>query len=163
MKLFREVLAYALFAAVIGLLSVWPRYALVGEEDAIISLSFSHAGQRVGECRTLTQQELNELPPNMRKPMDCPRERHSVRVELRSGGDVLYKDELAPSGIWADGKANVYRRIVVPAGTHEIFVGMNDGVDDNGFAFQNRVSVNIQAGRNVVVRFDEPSQRFLIQ
>lgn len=163
MRLFREVLAYALFAAVIGLLSVWPRYALVGAEDAIISLSFSHAGKRVGECRTLTQEELNELPPNMRKPMDCPRERHPVRVELRSGDDVLYKDLLAPSGFWADGKANVYRRIVVPAGNHDIFVGMNDGDNDDGFAFQSQASIDIQAGRNVVIRFDQQSQRFLIQ
>ncbi len=163
MRLFREILAYALFAAVVGLLSVWPRYVLLDAEDAIISLSFSHAGKRVGECRTLSQEELNELPPNMRRPTDCPRERHPVRVELRSGDNLLYKDLLAPSGIWADGKANVYRRIVVPAGIHEIFIGMNDGVIEGGFAFQNQASVDIRPGRNLVIRFDEQSQQFLFQ
>ena len=163
MRLFREIFAYALFAAIVGLLSVWPRYALVDAEEAIISLSFSHAGKRVGECRTLSQEELNELPPNMRKPTACPRERHPVRVELRSGDDLLYKDLLAPSGIWADGKANVYCRIVVPAGIHEIFVGMNDGVIEDGFAFQNQASVDIRPGRNLVIHFDEQSQQFLFQ
>ena len=41
--------------------------------QAMVSVSFSHAGQRIQECRILTQEELNKLPPNMRKPEDCPR------------------------------------------------------------------------------------------
>ena len=48
----------------------------------MVSLSFSRAGQRIRECRRLTQEELNRLPPNMRKPEDCPRERLPVRVLL---------------------------------------------------------------------------------
>jgi len=85
MKLLVEILMYILFAVVVGALSVWPPYELVEEDRAIVSLVFAHAGERVGECRTFSQEELNKLPPNMRKPADCPRERHPVRVELRSG------------------------------------------------------------------------------
>jgi len=163
MKLLGEFLAYAAFAAVVGLLSVWPRYEMVSHDEAIISFTFSHAGKRIGECRTLSQEELNVLPPNMRNPRDCPRERHDVRIELRSGDDVLYEDVIAPSGIWADGKANIYRRIVVPAGVHNLFVGMSDNGDTGDFAFRSSASVDIRPGRNVVIRFDEQSQRFLIQ
>ena len=36
MKLFREVLAWAVFSVVVGLLSVWPSYNLVDEGNAII-------------------------------------------------------------------------------------------------------------------------------
>jgi hypothetical protein len=162
MKLVGEVLAYAIFASVVGLLSVWPPYALVDGTEAIISLSFSHAAERVGECRTLSQEELNKLPPNMRKPSDCPRERHPLRIELRSGKEVLYKAQLAPSGIWADGKSNVYRRIVVAAGVHEIFVGMNDSGGDKTFDFERSASVDVPAGRNIVIRFDDQSQQFTI-
>lgn len=163
MKLFREVLAYGVFAAVVGLLSVWPRYEIVDHGDAIISLTFSHAGERIGECRILTQEDLNKLPPNMRKPSDCPRERYPIRVELRSGETVLFNRVLAPSGFWSDGKANVYRRVVVPAGNHKIFVGMNDSGDDHEFDYEAVSNIDIVPGRNVVIQFDEQKKQFLIR
>ena len=163
MRLFYEILAWAAFCIVIGLLSVWPRYGTVDGQNAIVTVTFSHAANRIGECRQLTQEELNKLPPNMRKPSDCPRERHPVRIELRSGGTVLYEDILLPSGIWSDGKANIYRRVVVPAGLHELFVGMSDSGRENGFDFENTARMDIAPGRNVVIRFDTEKQQFTIR
>lgn len=163
MRLVYELLTWAVFLGVIGLLSVWPRYEMVDADQAIVTVTFSHAAQRVGECRILTQEELNKLPPNMRKPADCPRERHPVRLELRSGDDVLYADVLAPSGIWSDGKANVYRRVLVAAGTHALFVGMNDSGTDDGFDFESTATLNVSPGRNVVIRFEQDAGQFTIR
>lgn len=163
MKVFREILAYTIFAVVVGVLSVWPRYELVADDQALVSIAFVHAGQRVGECRRLTQEELNELPPNMRKPSECPRERHALRVELRSGTELLYGDVLLPSGIWSDGKSDVYQRIVVTAGRHDLFVGMNDSGGEQGFDYEQSVTIDVAAGRNIVIRFDEKNQKFDIR
>lgn len=163
MKLFNEILAWGVFAAVVGLLSVWPRYNLVDADNAIITVTFAHAAQRVGECRILTQEELNKLPPNMRKPSDCPRERHVVRFQLRSGEKVLYEDTLLPSGIWSDGKANIYQRVIIPAGRHAVFVGMNDSGDETGFDYETQASLDVAPGRNVVVQFNPELHQFSIQ
>ena len=163
MKLFYDILAWAVFAVVVGLLSVWPRYNMVDAENAIITVTFAHAAQRVGECRILTQEELNKLPPNMRKPSDCPRERHVVRFEMRSGDSVLYKDTLLPSGIWSDGKSNIYQRVIIPAGRHDVFVGMNDSGGREGFDFVRSESVELLPGRNLMVQFDEQTQQILIR
>ena len=163
MKVVGEILAYTVFAVVVGILSVWPRYELVADDQALISIAFVHAGDRVGECRKLTQEELNELPPNMRKPTECPRERHPLRVELRSGTELLYSDVLLPSGIWSDGKSNVYQRVVVATGRHDLFVGMNDSGGEQGFDYEQSVTIDVVAGRNVVIRFDEKNQRFDIR
>jgi len=163
MKLVGEIIAYTVFAIVIGILSVWPRYELVTEGQAIVSIAFVHAGDRVGECRRLTQEELNALPPNMRKPSECPRERHPLRVELRSGSEMLYSDVLLPSGFWSDGKSNVYQRILVAAGQHDLFVGMNDSGGDEGFDYEHRTTIDVSPGRNVVIRFDEKQDRFVIR
>ena len=162
MKLFYEILAWVGFAVVVGLLSVWPRYNMVDAENAIITVTFAHAAQRVGECRILTQEELNKLPPNMRKPSDCPRERHVVRFEMRSGDRVLYEDILLPSGIWSDGKSNIYQRVIIPAGRHDVFVGMNDSGGESGFDYETRASLDVAPGRNVVVQFDPESQQFSV-
>jgi hypothetical protein len=163
MKVLAEILMYGVFIAVVGLLSVWPPYELVEDDRAIISLVFSHAGDRIAECRILSQEELNKLPPNMRKPSDCPRERHPVRVELRSGGNTLYHDTLAASGIWSDGKASIYQRIEVAAGRHEVFVGMNDSGGSDSFDSTNSVAVDMTPGRNLVIQFDEATEQFLIR
>jgi len=163
MKLLAEALMYAVFIAVIGLLSVWPPYELVEGDRAIISLVFSHAGDRIEECRILSQDELNKLPPNMRKPNDCPRERHPVRVELKSGERMLYQDTLPPSGIWADGKASIYKRIEVPTGLHEVFVGMNDSGGSDDFDTTTTAPVDMRPGRNLVIQFDEETEQFLIR
>ncbi len=163
MKVIGEVLAYSVFAIVVGVLSVWPRYELVTDDQALVSIAYVHAGQRVGECRRLTQEELNALPPNMRKPSECPRERHPLRVELRSGTELLYGDVLLPSGLWSDGKSNVYQRIFVAAGQHDLFVGMNDSGGEQGFDYEQSITIDVAAGRNIVIRFDEKNQKFDIR
>ena len=162
MKLIGEFIAYAFFAAIVGLLSIWPKFEIIGEQQAIVSLSLTHAGERIGECRALTQDELNELPPNMRKPNDCPRERYAVRVELRSDNEVLYRETAAPTGLWSDGKSNVYRRVVVDAGRHELFIGMNDSDGEEGFDYEMSQVIDIVPGRNLTIRFDELEQQFRI-
>jgi len=162
-KLLWEILAWVAFSAVVGLLSVWPRFEMVETEKAIVTVTFSHAAQRVGECRQLTQEELNKLPPNMRKPSDCPRERHPVRIELRADDHILYEDVLLPSGIWSDGKSNIYNRVEIDAGIHHLFVGMNDSGGDAGFDFENAANIDIAPGRNVVIRFDPESGQFTIR
>lgn len=163
MKLLAEIFMYALFAVVVGALSVWPPYKLVHEDRAIVSLVFAHAGERIGECRPFSQEELNQLPPNMRRPADCPRERHPVRVELRSGDRVLYAETVPPSGIWADGKASIYHRIEVPSGLQELFIGMNDSGGDKGFDYEQSTTLDLAPGRNLVIRFDTQTHQFLIR
>ena len=163
MKLLNEIILYTVFALVIGALSVWPPYQLVDDDRAIVSLVFSHAGNRVSECRRMSQEEMNKLPPNMRKPDDCPRKRHPVSVELRSGSDVLYRETISPSGIWADGKANIYQRIEVQAGTHELFVGLNESGGVPEFDYETSEVVDLLPGRNLIIQFDEDAQQFLIR
>ena len=163
MKLVAEISMYVAFAVVVGVLSVWPSYELLDEDHAIVSVVISHAGQRVGECRVLSQDDLNKLPPNMRKPADCPRERHPVRVEFRSGDRLLYGETLPPSGIWADGKASIYQRIALRSGVHELFVGINDSGGEVDFDYTKSATLNLAPGRNLMIRFDDQTQQFLIR
>lgn len=162
-RLLGQAIAYGIFIAVVGVFSVWPGYRLLGAQEAIVSLTFSHAADRIEECRRLTQEELNELPPNMRKPDDCPRERNPVHVELRIDGTLVYSETALPSGMWNDGKANIYRRITVNAGDHELFVGMNNSGSDNGFDFELHQDIKIVPGQNLVITFDDLQKTFLIR
>lgn len=161
MKIVIEASFWLLFAVVVGLFSAWPGYSFVATDEAIISVAFSHAADRIGDCRQLTQAELDKLPPNMRTVNDCPRARFPLVIELRSGESLLYADTLQPSGIWSDGKANVYKRIRVRAGTHRLQVRMDDSGDPNGFRYEYSETMAIAAGRNVVVHFN--GDRFVVK
>jgi len=162
-RILGQFLTYTAFAAVIGLFSVWPEYRMLDQKEAIISLSFSHAAQRIGECRQLTQAEMNELPPNMRKPNSCPRERHSAYVEVRADDEVLFAETLLPSGLWQDGKINVYHRSTLRAGEYRLFVGMNDSGSDTGFDYERTANLRVGPGQNLVIGFDNLSNTFVIE
>jgi hypothetical protein len=163
MRFVNQVLAYAAFAAVLGVFSVWPGYRLLDEQQAIVSLTFSHAAQRVEECRRLTQEELNALPPNMRRPEECPRERHDIEVEMRIDDTLTYSGTVSPSGLWKDGKATVYNRTTIDAGEHDLFVGLNDSGPDTGFNYVVQRTVTIEPGQNIVISFDDLREAFVIE
>jgi hypothetical protein len=162
MKYVGQALAYAAFAAFVGLLSVWPQFSPLAPQEAIISLSFSHAGQRVGECRQRTQGELDKLPPNMRRPTDCPRERHAIDVSLVLGEELLYQDALPPSGLWSDGKSNVYQRLTVDAGSHRLRISMNDSGTAPAVDYELDAELDISPGQNLLVSFDSQRGEFML-
>jgi ferredoxin/coenzyme F420-reducing hydrogenase delta subunit len=155
--------AYIAFAVIVGWLSIWPRFQLIDDGKAMISLSFSHAGPRIGECRKLTQEELNRLPPNMRKPEDCPRERLPIRVVFSSNGDTLYEATRSPTGLWKDGAANVYRRLEVEGKSQRLFIGMNESGISPEFDYSLEQEVDLAPGEHVVVEFDGTRKSFVFK
>ena len=56
-----QALLYALFAVFIGVFSHWPPYKPLAEGQALIKVSFTHTGKPVGDCRSLTPEELASL------------------------------------------------------------------------------------------------------
>jgi ferredoxin len=162
-KLPLVVTAYTLFMVFVGWFSVWPRYQLIGQGQAMVSLSFSHAGHRIQECRRLTQEELNQLPPNMRKIDDCPRERLPIRITFSSNGTTLYEASRLPTGWWHDGESNVYHRMVIPKGKQKLFIGMVDSGREEGFDYSLEKEIDFLAGQHVVVEFDSIEQSFVFK
>jgi len=156
-------LAWGLFAAVSLVFTVWPRFSQLAEGNAIISLTFSHAGQRVEKCRILSQEELNKLPPNMRKPSDCPRERHPVDILFSDNGQVLYEQSLTPSGFWKDGESTVYYRMEVPAGSHDLFISMSDSGREQGFDYSGQTEFTLAEGQHMVIEFDHLERIFIFR
>lgn len=156
----RQLGAYVAFAVFIVWFANGPAFQVLKPQEAMVSLTFSHAGQRIGECRTLSQDELNTLAPNMRKPNDCPRERHPVRIRLTANDDLLLEETLLPSGIWRDGKSNVYLRMTVTSGEYQFLVAMNDSGSDNGFDVEEVATVSVAAGQNLVISYDELRETF---
>ncbi len=149
-----QVLLYGLFALTIGVFSQWPRYRHLGADEALIKLSFTRVGKPVGDCHTLSAAELARLPPNMRAPTSCPRERSPVTVEVDLNGRTVLKRVAPPTGVAKDGAAAVYERLVVPAGEHQIAVRLSDDVRARDAGYRHEARVTLVPGQVLVIDFD---------
>ncbi len=148
-----QVVLYAAFAAVIGYFATEPGYTYVDPGAAVITLSFGHAGDRTTECRRLTPEEIAALPPNMRRPMDCPRERVSLLVELHLDDELLYRAWRPPSGLAGDGASTVYKRFIVAPGRHRVTLGLRDSRREQGFDYEHEETVELAPGEHLVIDF----------
>lgn len=158
-----QALLYGLFAAVIGVFSAWPTYHPLPPDMALLKLSFGHAGKPVAECRARDPAELAKLPPNMRAPLDCPRERSPVTVELDIDGRPVLRELLPPSGLKRDGASSIYRRIELAAGTHRIAVRLKDDVRAADFTHRHEQTLTLDPAQIVVVDFDAATQRITVR
>ena len=155
-----QIIAFSVFATVVGYFSVSPIYTYVSPEMAMIKLNFKHAGEPVQECRKLTQAELEELAPNMRTTLDCPRERVPLYVEMVVDGETVFSESVAPTGLAGDGASNVMAQATVPGGKHHIVVRMRDSRKENGMDYEFERTVEVEAGKYLVIDFDSEALGF---
>jgi hypothetical protein len=149
-----QLLLYGLFALAIGVFSQWPPYRHLDGDQALIKLRFTHVGKPVGDCRRRSDDELARLPPNMRAPLACPRERSAVTVRVDIGGVTVLERSAAPSGLSRDGASSMYQRLVVPAGEQRIAVQLSDDVRARDAAYRREATVTLAPGQVLVIDFD---------
>ena len=155
-----QIPAYAAFAAFVGYFSSAPVYHALAPDQAVVKLSFSHAGEQKQACRERSSEELAKLAPNMRAKLDCPRERSDVRVEVEMDGQVIPRVVTRPGGISHDLPSTVYRRFEVPAGTHTFRARLAD-TSDGAFRHHGEATVRLAPGRVLVIDFVAAGGGFL--
>jgi hypothetical protein len=144
---------YGLFALFIGVFAHWPHYQALPPGQAVLKVSFIHHGQRVAPCRSYSAEELAKLPPNMRTPLKCERERMPVAIEVDLDGATVYRHVAQPSGLSRDGASTVYHRLAVPAGQHRITVRLRDG-PGNAFGYTRDTTLRLKEAQVLVIDFD---------
>lgn len=148
-----QFLVIAALAAFAAAFADWPAYRQIPAGMAVVKLSFTHGADRSAECRRRTPDELVKLAPNMRRPMDCPRERRAVDAELSIDGRTMFAASLRPSGLWRDGPSQMYKRFTVPAGEHTIVARLRDTPRPDGFDHERTATVLLQPGQSLAIDF----------
>lgn len=152
-------LLYAGLAVTIGVFSRWPVYQNLAPDRALIKISFSHHGQLLGDCIQVSAEDLAKLPPTMRAPTRCPRERSPLTVEVDIDGVPVLRQLAQPSGLSRDGAAVVYRRLEVAAGSHVVDVRMKDDARSHGFDHVHSATVVLSVAEILVIDFDSAQRR----
>ena len=158
-----QALNYALFMLLVWYFSAAPPYTQLKPDQAVITVAFSHAGKQIEECRQLSQEELARLPPNMRAPLDCPRERSPVTVELLLDGELLIEEVATAPGLYNDLGIDVYRSAKVLVGEHTLAVQMNDNMRVEGATYTHEETVNLEPAQLLVIDFNSETGSFVIQ
>jgi hypothetical protein len=148
-----QFLATAALASVAAAFANWPAYRQVPPDAAVVKLSFTHGADRSSECRRRTPEELAKLPPNMRRPLECPRERRAVVTELAVDDRTIFAASLPPGGLWRDGPSRVYKRFTLPAGDHIIVARLRDTPRLSGFDYEHTAKVTLRPGQSLAIDF----------
>lgn len=159
----RQAVLYGLFALALGYFATAPTVVSLPADRALIKVSFSHAGRTVGECRERSAAELAGLPPNMRAPLDCPRERSPVTFELELDDRPIYRAILPPAGLARDGASSLYRRFPVDAGRHVLRARLKDDVRLGDFNHERSAEVVLSAGQVYVIDFNLRAGGFIFK
>lgn len=160
LRYFGQAAAFAAFVFVVAYFSTSPSYSHLPPEQAMVKISFSHAGRLVGECRKRSEVELAKIAPNMRTSHECPRERVPVAVEFSVDGRGLYSATLEPPGLKRDGRASTYRKFVLAAGRHRFVARMRDSNRADGFDYHSDVVVDLKPRQVLVIDFDDNKHAF---
>lgn len=144
---------YTLFMAIIWYFSNMPSFRQLGDDQAVLTIAFSHAGETLKPCRTLSPEELAALPPNMRKPTDCPRERSPVVVEAHMDGELIHRQVEEAPGLFKDSGVDIYLLRKIPAGKHQLKIQMDDSVRKAGFEHSFEQEITIEPAQILLVDF----------
>lgn len=154
---------YALFIGVLGLFSHWPQYRHLDDDQAVLKLSIVHLGERLHPCVEQSAEELARLPPNMRAPKRCPRERAPLAIEVDLDGEPLLRRTAEPGGLSSDGSASMYERRVIAAGEHHLAVRLRDSAREQGFDHLGEARVNLRPAQILVIDFDPENREITIR
>ena len=157
-----QAINYSVFMALIWYFATSPSIRLLEEDEAMITIAFGHAGETREPCRKLSYEELAKLPPNMRKPEDCPRERSPVVIQALLDGNTIFDETLQPPGLFKDGGVNIYFSRKIPAGSHRFEIQMDDSVRSEGFDHAFEQEITIKPAQILLVNFDS-QKGFVIQ
>lgn len=158
-----QALLYGSFAAVVGYFSTSPAFRLLADDEALLRLSLLHPGKPRGDCRTRTPEELSRMPPQMRAPLDCPRERSPVVVRVELDGRSVIDESFSPAGLNRDGASAGYRRLPIRAGQHTLRVQLSDDVRQSGFPYERTEVLNVVPGQIVLIDFNPGKGGLLIR
>ena len=153
-QLLGQFVLYGLYGLVIAVFSQWPAYHPLAADQAQIKISVARLGQPVGECRRLTDEELAALPPNMRDPVQCPRERSPLTMEVELDGKRVLQRVAQPGGLSKDGASAIYERLNVAAGEQHIHVRFNDDVRPGAKTWERDATISLAPGQVLVIDFD---------
>jgi len=148
-----QVAVYAGIALLIGYFAAAPDYVHFPPDRAQIKLTVVHGAQRREACHQRSAAELDQLAPNMRKKIDCPRERLPLWLEVMLDDRILYRASLPPTGLSKDGPSRAYQRFMVEPGRYRLRLNLRDSARTEGYDYQLDKDIELKPQQSLAIDF----------
>ena len=148
-----QVAVYAAIALLIGYFAAAPNYVHFPPDRAQIKLTVVHGAQRREACYQRSAAELEQLAPNMRKKLDCPRERLPLWLEVMLDDRILYRASLPPTGLSRDGPSRAYQRFMVEPGSYRLRLRLRDSARTEGYDYQLDKDIELRPQQSLAIDF----------
>jgi len=110
-----------LVTVAIGVLTRVP-YPVGDRELSAVRLTWRMAGQAIDDCRTLSEEELEELPAHMRQAEVCETYVPPYHLRVQVDGEMIEDILVLAGGAHEDRPIYVYSELRVAPGPHELSV-----------------------------------------
>lgn len=158
-----QIFNYFLFMLVVWYFSFQPTYHHLEPGQAAITVAFAHTTQHKVECRKRTAEELAALAPNMRNPMDCPRERSPLYIKIDLDDQTIFEETMTAPGLSGDRSIDMYRKVKVNSGRHHLQLYLNDNARVKDYTHTFDDTVDILPGQLLVVGFNREQGGFYLK
>lgn len=135
-----------------------------GAGAATVRLSWRFTGERVQECRQLTEDELASQPIHMRRTEVCEGRVLPYALRLELDGRLTVQEIVEPSGARGDRPLYVHRELPLEPGTYRLDVAFErtgPARPDSVSRLELSTTVTLGAGDVVLVTYD-PDRRALV-
>lgn len=171
MSVIRRIPALLLGALAVGLIAVASRVpvAFGGDHEALLRLSWRVDGVSMEECRTLSEEELANLPPHMRNPRACIGRIAPYRLQVGLDGRQVVSDTVRPAGARGDRPIFVLRDLPVAPGPMRLQLRFEPllppGVRPGPGAIPLYLdrTVRVEAGQILLVTLDDPGTSLVVR
>lgn len=143
----------------IGGFSRLPAVEVIPAGKTEIKLVVRYSGKRLGECAEMSTAELENLPPNMRSPVICPREKSPLYAELEIDDVVHVRETVAPSGLHNDGVIATFHRIAADTGEVHLELRIRDDERVEGFTHNMDETVSLSSDKVLTIHFTDDGFR----
>ncbi len=146
----------------IGALSQVP-YRVETEDQAWIRLSWRVRTERIEECRTLTAEEIAELPVHMRREEVCEGRGVPYRLRLALDGIELEDGLIRGAGARGDRPIFVYRELRTRPGSHRLEITFEPELDGAEGSLRLAADLDLAAGEIALVTRPEGEARLVVR
>ncbi|MDZ7684007.1 MAG: hypothetical protein U5O39_02205 [Gammaproteobacteria bacterium] len=137
----------------IGYFSRLPAVTVHEANETSIKLVIRYSGKRLGECTPISAAAQEDVQPNMRQAMSCPRGKSPLLARLVVNGETRFEDTIKPSGLHNDGVIAAYQRIPIEAGLTTLHLGIRDDERIDGFTHELTRDLRVPANKIVTIHF----------